>query len=152
MKFWCLHDLFPGVRYPVADGASPSGKAAAFGAAIRRFESCRPSQPSLVERQHICPFAPLSVHRGRKPVDFGLTLPPDPQDTASASPATQPHIGDSSSVGIGIRSQQYPPTCLVMDMRKTTAAGTSLYHLKPCGKGTQFRYIGAETPASASKP
>ena len=27
-----------------AIGASPSGKAAAFGAAIRRFESCRPSQ------------------------------------------------------------------------------------------------------------
>lgn len=28
-------------------GASPSGKAAAFGAAIRRFESCRPSHPSF---------------------------------------------------------------------------------------------------------
>ncbi len=27
-----------------AIGASPSGKAAAFDAAIRRFESCRPSQ------------------------------------------------------------------------------------------------------------
>ena len=26
------------------DGVSPSGKAAAFGAAIRRFESCYPSQ------------------------------------------------------------------------------------------------------------
>ena len=25
-------------------GASPSGKASAFGADIRRFESCRPSQ------------------------------------------------------------------------------------------------------------
>jgi hypothetical protein len=29
---------------PAHGGASPSGKAAAFDAAIRRFESCRPSQ------------------------------------------------------------------------------------------------------------
>src|SRR5206468_3949860 len=27
-------------------GASPSGKAPVFGTGIRRFESCRPSQPS----------------------------------------------------------------------------------------------------------
>ena len=33
------------VRDRLGLGASPSGKAAAFGAAIRRFESCRPSQP-----------------------------------------------------------------------------------------------------------
>lgn len=34
----------------VINGAWPSGKAAAFGAAIRRFESCRPSQ---IERNNI---------------------------------------------------------------------------------------------------
>src|SRR4029079_13170053 len=31
-------------------GASPSGKAPVFGTGIRRFESCRPSQPSLASR------------------------------------------------------------------------------------------------------
>ena len=31
------------VKIQRVSGASPSGKAAAFGAAIRRFESCRPS-------------------------------------------------------------------------------------------------------------
>ena len=31
-------------------GASPSGKAPVFGTGIRRFESCRPSQPSLAAR------------------------------------------------------------------------------------------------------
>ena len=31
---------------PIDVGASPSGKASAFGADIRRFESCRPSQNS----------------------------------------------------------------------------------------------------------
>lgn len=33
----------------VINGAWPSGKAAAFGAAIRRFESCRPSQRKSLE-------------------------------------------------------------------------------------------------------
>lgn len=40
-----LHRLSGLDRYQVGFGAWPSGKAAAFGAAIRRFESCRPSQP-----------------------------------------------------------------------------------------------------------
>jgi hypothetical protein len=39
--------------YARLGGASPSGKAAVFGTAIPRFESWRPSQPSL-SRQASC--------------------------------------------------------------------------------------------------
>jgi hypothetical protein len=63
---------------PPGDGASPSGKAAVFGTAIRRFESCRPNQlprlplkikhlaPSLRQRsvggvQSCCPTSPGHV-------------------------------------------------------------------------------------------
>ena len=38
--------------FPAIDGASPSGKAADFDSAMRRFESSRPSQP--VSRKPIC--------------------------------------------------------------------------------------------------
>src|SRR4051794_8639462 len=35
---------------PTPAGASPSGKAPVFGTGIRRFESCRPSQPPLASQ------------------------------------------------------------------------------------------------------
>lgn len=37
------------VSIPSVDGPSPSGKAAGFDPAIRRFESCRPSHSYLRE-------------------------------------------------------------------------------------------------------
>ena len=44
-------------------GASPSGKAAAFDAAIRRFESCRPSQFFLRIANSVCQLhLSLSFH------------------------------------------------------------------------------------------
>ncbi len=97
-----MHRLWP-------DGASPSGKAADFGSAMRRFESSRPSQLRPAERRNSVTAAD---EQHPHPIDLGGTPAVRRRVTVTSAPDAVSLPDHRSQPGCDLRSS-FSTVCLI---------------------------------------